>query len=255
MSSNLVKYQPYTEEDATQEAEDLNRQSADFLTLKEGRKVVRVLPALAGQGYGPNKSSPFRLVWTHFLRTPGTSDAVSTACPNRELNQRCPICELANKLKARGNKLDQDRAYELFPKRRVYMCVVDREEPDKGVRVLPVGKTIHEALTKIRKDADAGGDFTDPVNGFDIIIERKGSGKNDTEYTVMPARKQSPLGNMEWIEQQPDLNAFAKVKAEAIEKWLEDNGISSSAPAQEKEVQGTATRRRNAADDLDDVPV
>jgi hypothetical protein len=256
--SNLVKYQPYTEEDATHEAEDLDRTAANFLKLSEGRSVVRILPALPGKGYGPNKNSPFRTVFTHFLRKPGEKDALTSACPNKEANQHCVACEIANKLKTSGNKADANLAYDFFAKRRVYVSVIDREDPEKGVQVLGVGKTVHEALVKIRKDVDAGGDFTDPVNGFDIIIERKGTGKTDTEYTVMPARKQSPLGNMDWIDEQPDLNVFAKVKKEEIEKFF-SKGDDDAPPRETKTVNERPkqqARARNAADDIEgDVPV
>lgn len=246
--SNLVKHQAYTPEDAEAEATDMDRAQADFMKLGEGRTVIRILPALVGKGYGPNKTSPFKTVWTHFLSKPLSSETLSTACPSRELNQPCMACEMANKLKAKGNKIDTDRAYQLFPKRRVYMCVIDREAPEKGVQVLGVGKTIHESLTKIRKDVDAGGDFTDPgPEGFDIIIERKGSGLI-TEYTVMPARKPSPLGNMEWVEQVPNLDVFAKVK---VEKLTEFFGL----PAVEEKQISSKSKSRTAADDMGDIEV
>jgi len=251
--SNLVKYQPYTEEDATQEGSDLDRTAANFMKLGEGRSVIRILPALAGKGYGPNKSSPFRTVFTHFLRKPGEKGALSSACPNKEGNQHCVACDTANKLKSSGNKADQNLAYEFFAKRRVYISVINREEPEKGVQVLGVGKTVHEALVKIRNDADAGGDFTDPINGFDIIIERKGTGMTDTEYTVMPARKQSPLGNMDWIDEQPDLNVFAKVKKEEIENFFKRGDSEEERVVNAKPVG--KPKPRTAADDMEDVPV
>jgi hypothetical protein len=126
------------------------------------------------------------------------------------------------------------------------------------VQVFGFGKMIHEALVKIRSDEDAGGDFCNPDTGFDIIIDRKGTGKNDTEYTVMAARKQSKLGDYSWIEQQQDLERFAKVPADAeIMQKLRPGSAPASGgglPAgtkAEKSVNA-APKGRTAMDDVEE---
>jgi len=257
--SNLVKWGGYDEETAEAEKKDLDKSNAAFMKLKVGRNVVRFLPPILGQGYGEKKNSPFRVVWTHYIRMPGKKDPISFACPNREAREMCPACMYAEQKKATGNQADSDAAYELFPKRRVYAVVINREEPEKGPQVLGFGKVVHEALVKIRKDADAGGDFTNPETGFDIIIERQGTGVKDTEYTVMPARKQSKLGNNDWIEVQPDLNGFGKVKsADEITALIRGEGDGGGGGKQGRGgdvVDAKAKRSRTAADDMDDISV
>ena len=132
-------------------------------------------------------------------------------CPKYEVNQPCPACAKAEQLKRTGSTTDYEAAKDLFAKRRILAVVVDRENPERGPVPFEFGVSIEDALVTLRRDEDAGGDFTNVETGFDIIVERKGQGKNDTEYAVMPARKQSPLGNTGWVDAQPNLDALCSV--------------------------------------------
>lgn len=222
MGTDLVKYGSYDITTAQEEQQELDRsKGAEFMKLEVGRNVVRFLPP------APGVKSPFRVIYQHYLRPPGASGVVVVTCPRMESKKHCPICTEAERYKRSGNPADRDRAYELFPSRRVFTNVIDRKDPESGPKVLAFGKTVHESLIGIRKDEDAGGDFTSPVDGFDIIIEREGTGVQDTRYKVLPARKQSPLGEMGWISQQHDLERIASVKGpEEIERIMsgEDDG-------------------------------
>lgn len=177
--------------------------SGKWMKLVEGRNVVRVLPPRKGQ------RSPFFTVHEHYIETPGGS-AVSFACPRKMGGGNCTVCNFAEQLNKSPNKVDRDRAYSLWPRMRVYMNVVDRiaEEaafdddkdlPDillDSLRILAVGRTIYDDMTKIRLDATDGGNFTDPGGaGFDIVINRTGKTKNDTEYMLLASRKTRPLSS------------------------------------------------------------
>lgn len=247
--ANLMKWGSYDLEAAEKESASMEGGgNTEFFKLKVGKNVVRFLPPKLGM------RSPFRVVWTHYIRKPDQKDPVSFACPMKEANRKCPVCEKADSLKRSGNEADYKRAFELFPKRRVYAHVVDRENPEKGVQVLGFGKTIHEALVKIRKDPDAGGDFTDPEAGFDIIIERTGTGPKDTEYQVMAARKQSKLGDLAWIEAQGDLERFGKVleHEELMAKLRGESGGGEreAAPKLRERTVETTAKTRRAVDDV-----
>lgn len=245
--SNIVKYGTYEVEAADKEAEDLERGSTEFLKFKVGRTVMRLLPPPLG------KKSPFRVVWTHYVNLPGAADPISFACPRQEGKKPCPICSRADQLKGTGNPADYDRAKELFAKRRIYANVINREEPEKGPVVAGFGKTIHEALVALRRDPDAGGDFCHPDSGYDIIIERKGTGKNDTEYKVFPARKSTPLGNMDWIEVQHDLERYAQILTpEEIRAKLSGEKDGGQPQQQARDIGGgkaSATPRRTVESD------
>lgn len=204
--SNIVKWGDYNLDEAEKELEDLEKSGgAEFMKLGVGKNIVRFLPPALG------KKSPFRVIHEHFIKRPHGD--VRFTCPRMEVKKPCIVCAKADKLKATGQDSDFELAKDLFPKRRVYANVIDRAHPDSGPKVLAFGKMIHEDLIKLRKNEDWGGDFTHPETGFDVVIERKGSGKNDTEYTVSP-RKQTKLENFDWIQMQHDLERYAKVLTE-----------------------------------------
>jgi hypothetical protein len=212
MSGNLVKYASYDLEEADKEQTELDAGAADFMKLKAGRNVVRILPPPLASG----RRSPFVKIWQHFIELPGAAHPVSFSCPRLMLKKHCPACQKADQLKATGNPADLDMAKDLFAKRRVFANVINRAEPEKGPRILGFGKTIDEQLVALRRDEDAGGDYTDPVNGFDIIISRQGSTKNDTKYDVRPSRQSTPLATtqeqmQDWIDTQHSLEALNKV--------------------------------------------
>lgn len=194
----------------------------EFMKLAVGRNVVRFLPP------PPGARSPFLVVYQHYVEVPGVQKPVVFACPRVMLKKPCPACQKAAELRRTGNPADYDFAAKLMPRRRVFAEVINRAEPERGVQVLAFGKLIHEELRKLRDENEGGGDYTDPVNGFDIIIHRTGTGKNDTEYSVKAVRTNSPLGNDEWLEMRPGLDRFGVVKsAEQIMELL--SGVASGA--------------------------
>lgn len=249
---NLVKYGEWSADEAEKEKEDLAKSGtgAEFMKLAVGRNVVRVLPPALG------KKTPFKVFYQHFINVPGQTNAVSFACPRMEAKRYCPACEKADALRATGNPADYDLAGQLFAKRRVFVNVIDRKNPESGPKILAFGKTVHEQMLALRTDEDAGGDYTHPANGFDLVIEREGTGKNDTSYKVFPARKQSALGNDEWIMMQHNLDAYARVPSqEELERMIkgQPSGSSGTRPAAGGGGRPAGGKRRTAADDAIDT--
>lgn len=202
--SNIVKWGSYDAEAAQAEADDLAKSGGSkFFKFKVGKNLLRILPPPVG------KKSPFRVVWQHSWNVNGEFRSVT--CPRYEAKEPCPACTKADQLRGSTNPADQERAKDFFARRRIFANAIDREHPEEGPQVVAFGKTVHEALVALRTDPDAGGDYTHPESGFDIVIERKGTGKNDTEYKVLAARKSTPLGDLTWIDQQANLEQFAKV--------------------------------------------
>ncbi len=241
---NLVKYGSYDLEEAQKEKEALEAGGADFMKLKVGRNVVRILPPAVGQ------RTPFKVVYQHFIDLPGKK--LVFVCPRFEAKRACPVCQKADQLKGSSAKADQDAASDFFARRRVYCNAIDRGEPDKGPQVLAFGKTVHEQLVALRADEDAGGDFCNPEEGFDIIIERSGTGKNDTKYVVRPARSTSALHPnaavmQEWIDTQKNLNLLAKPPSpEELETMLRGG---EDAPEEEERPKGRPVGRKRSAED------
>lgn len=251
--SNLQKYGSFSMDAASQEKDSLGAKSADYMKLEVGRNVVRFLPP------APGKRSPFVVIHQHFIKPIGADKPIVFACPRAMEKRACPVCAKADQFARTGNKADRDKAFELYPSRRVFANVIDRRTPEAGVKVLGFGKKIHEQLLNLRTDEDAGGDYTHPVDGFDVVITREGTGKTDTKYHVAPARKQSMLAPTEeeidaLLEAQPDLERFARVPTpEELQKLL-NGGESEDSGARTVEVSRQPPKRaaRSAQDDVED---
>jgi hypothetical protein len=248
-SGNIQKWAPYEMEEAEKEESELSRGSSQYLKLSEGRNVLRFMPAPAGQ------KSPFLLAHQHYIKMAGMENAISFNCPRAMGSKPCLVCQKAEQFRATGDKADYDFAGELLPKLRVYAGVIARAQPELGPQVFAYGKQIHEGLVKIRKDPSAGGDFTNPVDGFDIVVEKTGSGM-DTKYKVMAARNNTPLGDDAWLDMMVDLRRFGRVPTEDEVSTLVQGLAFASGRGGGNRTQGRGApaqvgRGRTAGNDLD----
>jgi hypothetical protein len=194
------------EEEALDEEEDLLAEGdgKQFMKLPEGRKVVRILPPPKG------KKSPMVVAYVHREEVPDKDEPIMFVCPRVMEHRPCPSCQKMERLAGTGNPKDFEQSKKHKPKRRVYCDAVDRAHEARGPQILAFGPQIHDQLRKLRRDRDAGGNYTDMVNGFDIIITRTGTGKNDTDYDVKAARNTSPMGNPEWLGLRHNLDRYVK---------------------------------------------
>ena len=188
-------------------------------------------------------NTPFKPVYQHYFKSPMSGDTLSFTCPRMMAKQKCPLCMKAAEFSKSRSKADKDAAREFMPRRRIMANIIDRQDPEAGPKIIGFGKTIQESLVAIRSDEDAGGDYTHPTSGFDIVIERKGAGLN-TKYSVIPARQDSPMGNMEWIAMQHDLEQFGAVESyeDLVAKLREATGGSTAAEPSQQLPEGRKAR-------------
>lgn len=241
--SNLTKYADFTEEEAEEAKDELSKLGgADFWKPSTGQNRVRFLPALAGK-------KVFTVVQQHYVDVPGGRAVF--VCPRVHAKRPCPACDKADKMRASGNPNEVTAARDMSPKTRVFANIVDRANPEAGVRVFAFGKQVYEQLLAIRTNKEAGGNFVDPgPEGFDIVVQKTGSTKNDTEYKVLPHRKNGPLGNDEYLEQIGDLSRYSIVEShDDIMRKLTGGGGRGGA----RGGGAQTTRARNAADDVMDM--
>jgi len=226
--THIQKWGSYDTDEAEKDKKAVERKGIYF-KIKNNKTQLRFLPPKRGQ------KNPFIKTWQHFVALVPGDDRTTVIfnCPKRMMQKPCALCAQAEKKFATGKKADQDRAYDLRAKLRVYAAIVDRDDEDKGVQTFAFGQTIFEQLINIRDDID----FTHPIDGCDITILRKGTGKRDTEYNVKAVRNNSALHEDaakmdEWFDALPDLvqNAYVptpeEVNAkmdEALNKADEDN--------------------------------
>lgn len=249
-----LRFGDYDDETAKQDKEEAEASGAEFVKLKVGRNIVRVLPPPSGE------KKLFKVVYQHWIE----AIQKSVVCARIEAKKPCLVCQHVEKLKKSEAKAMQDLAKDLFPRRRVYVNVLVRGKEEEGPKVLACGKTIHEQLLSLRNDDVSGANYSHPLEGFDIVIERTGTSKNDTKYAVRMAQRPSPLDKggdetkmQEWIDTQPDLNAYAKLpSAEEVTAMLTEGEEEEEDAAPPQRGGGAAAGRkpqRRAQEDAIDV--
>lgn len=245
-STSLTKWQDYDVEDAEQDAEELknSKSNKSLAKLKEGKNRVRFVPALPGRNWK-------RVTYEHWIDVPGLG-TVRFTCPLFEAKQKCRACDTEKRLMASSKESDQTRGKRFKAQRKAYTNVVFRENEAAGVVTLPIGVSIENQLVEMRKDEDLGGNFIHPVQGFDIIIVKSGSGL-ETRYAVHPADKgrsselcEDAKQMNEWIAGQPDLEKFVKVYSDSdIERLLNGEKPEAWGP-------GGGKKGKSVADEIDD---
>ena len=157
-----------------------------FGAFKEGRTQFRVGPPRAGA------RSPFKPVQRHFADLP-SGDTVNWLCP-RMAGRRCKDCEKGERLLASPNQLDQKQGKRMLASSRVMFNALNRKFDQKRWQLAEVAKGTYDDMLEKRDRSGLGANFVHPFTGMDIVIMRKGSRQNDTEYTVaLDPRGASPI--------------------------------------------------------------
>jgi hypothetical protein len=118
----------------------------------------------------------------------------------------------------KGDEDEQSEAEGMGARPRFLISIVDYSDPEAGVQVWPCPVTVFRQLKKFRLNEDEYGDMTDLERGYDIIIERTGSGIN-TKYDATPARKDSVFPTKELLNHRVESVAelFQQLKDEELE--------------------------------------
>lgn len=207
--SGLADFEDFDLEELAGHAEKMKHAGSKFLKVGEGKTQLRFLPGRPGQkGIFP---------WYEHFYTNDAGQQVNHVCPLKSGGLKCAVCERETAMKAKAkNRVDQMKAREYEANGRFHSNVVDRADQEKGVQIYAFGIGVMNDLLKIAQDEAAGGKFWDPVNGFDIVVDRTGKGKNDTKYKILPARNTTPLSKdpelaATWMEERMDLTILKEV--------------------------------------------
>lgn len=195
--------------------EDLKRQGpGKFLTCKEGTTRIRVLPV------GEENEFAQEIVYFYL----GLKDNMGVVSP-ATFGDKCAIMNAYNELY--GSKKEEDRAFaKKFKPQRKFFAPVIRYKDDRGgeidtelgPKLLLLTSTVYQEMIDLYLDED-NGDFTDPINGYDLKIKRTGKGKMDTEYKVL-AGKTSKLDKA--FRSEVDITAMIK---EIVPSYKETKAI------------------------------
>lgn len=267
--AQLVQVGSYTVDAAQAESEEAAKHTSggEFFKFKVGPNILRFLPP------PPGGDSPFKIRWRHWIDLPN-GEAVKFNCPKKMAGQHCPICEKADAYKASADKNERDKGWNMSPSRRALANAIDRTASTDGPVIVDMpGKMVYDPLVSMRQDARGGGDFTDPMQGFDVIVKRTGEGKKKkTGYEVLADRNNSQLADTveqmnDWIMTQADLAGYMSVPtAEEIKEMfaeaMAEGGATAaaSAPATAPRIaappqQPAASRQPTAQDRVHDTEV
>lgn len=138
-------------------------------------------------------------------------------CPNLISEGDCPFCPVVSKLKSEYEKYRVDIS-AAGAKTRAYSNVVNTKVPQVGTLVFSYGIKILEPIMKYQ-DCGEYGDITDPLEGRDIFIDRKVTGKNQFQDSIRVAGKPSMLQNPDALDQLFDLDTILpEINMEIVNK-------------------------------------
>ncbi len=152
---------------------------------KEGKNQIRILPPYSEDGVWMFELS----LHYGFVDEEGRKRAYP--CLRQWKKQRCPGCDAISELKkVDGGGKAADR---LRPKPKYYVNLIDRRVGEDKVFIYGFsGKAINEILSYDDDEEDYG-DITNPKKGFDIVVEKEGSGLK-TRYSIRIKPKSVPAG-------------------------------------------------------------
>ena len=126
-------------------------------------------------------------------------DSQTYLCNQKMNNKPCPICDEREKASKDG---DVDYADKLKPTKRVLVYLIDRNNEKEGPIVWSMPWTIDRDLCKLVVDKRSGDTLPidNPETGYDINFERKGKGDRTQYIGLAVARRESDLGNPDWLD-------------------------------------------------------
>lgn len=150
-----------------------------FIFPKEGITRVRMK--------SPGDDQELGIEVIQFYPNPQIGGIISPAT----FDEPCPWMEKYQELKNSKDPEDKELAKKLIPRRKYVIGGIVYEDekgtkPDYGGKDkgILIASQVYQDIIDLYLDEDDYGDMTDPINGYDIKIQRSGSGKNDTTYSV-----------------------------------------------------------------------
>ena len=183
-----------------------------FVFPKNGTTRIRIVSAGANEEFGVEIIRFY--IGDHSVYSPTT------------FNEPCPFMEKYDELKNSKDEDDKKLAKKLVPSRRFAIAALVYKD-DKGKeldydskpRLVLVPSSVYQDIIELYLDEDEAGDMTDPKNGYDIKIERSGSGQFDTSYSV---RQCKPTKVEKDLLKPVDLEAMVRAQIKGYDELEEE---------------------------------
>ncbi len=226
----------------------LESQQNRKVVIKEGVNRLRVLPSWRG----PDEEF-FLEVFTHYDVTPDVKYLICL----QTTGQDCPVCKRVARWSL-GDSHQQARAERVGAKSQFMMNVVPLvKDMEPEVKIYAATRGVVYGLLEFFTDAEYG-NFTDPREGFDVIVTRKGK-ELQTRYTVRLARNPTKLTMKGWREKLIDLDREYRPKSRAEILTLigaKTNGVVAQVKRKDERprVVRDSGRRARQEESEDDIP-
>lgn len=150
-----------------------------LVSFKEGKTRIRFLPV------GDND---FAFMATQFYLGKEIGGFISPAT----FGEPCAVYEAYTKLNKSSDDDDRELAKSFRPREKPLAPIIKYKDEkgkevdtEKGVALAILTQDNYTELIDWMLDEDDYGDFTDPKTGYDVKINRTGSGQYDTKYKLM----------------------------------------------------------------------
>lgn len=193
----------------------------DFVFPGNGTTRVRIVSA------GPNEELGIEVIRFYL----GDHSIISPA----SFDEPCPVMDKYKELKDSKDEDDKKLAKKFVPSRRYVIAgLVYKDEKGKELdydgkpRLVMIPSSVYQDIIELYLDEDEAGDMTDPKNGYDIKIDRSGSGRFDTSYSV---RNCKPTKVDKKLLEPVDLMGMVKAQVKSYDEIEEElNKFLNNAP-------------------------
>jgi hypothetical protein len=242
MKDKKKKYYTADQDKLMKKMEELG--SGDYFKPKEGKNVVRILPPWSDNGLWYKEAT------LHYGLKNEEGKERGYPCL-KMFDKDCPICEKREELLA-GSKEDKKVGEKLRARTKFYTNVLI---PATGkVMIWGFSQKTLGTLLSYCGDPDYG-DISSPEEGFDVIINRTGTGKLDTRYDIRVRPKSSAIDeDSKWADLLKDLDTVVtEVDEGDLEEILELNfGATDSSDDDDEDDEDKPKRKKKDDEDEDD---
>jgi hypothetical protein len=240
--------------------------------LFEAIKLLSELPD------GPRLEAARQLGVMDIAPPVGYDGFAATICASKAKDGPCFYCALSSVLRGIGNAVPalaettKRLSKEIGSREEFFVgavCLSDKAEKERGPRILQLTQGLYEKLHRLYADKDAGGDFSDPDKGFNIIIDRiedpgtqiqiNGKTMAKTTYEMSAARTSSKIENRDWLKALHNLETAREALDPQSVRALIEGGPKPAKLAPEPERRqiaattvATPAEREPGSDDGDD---
>lgn len=276
---DIKKAREKKEQRAREEAKRKNFSPTLWWKPKVGENIIRLMPPWTAEG--PNAGQFWREVHIHWGVGPDEDNQRNFNCPARTPGEGgpCPVCDYVKQLRATRNSVDMELAKDIAAKPSYYSNIVDKEDPvyseqdvaewvesqddkerecpfkagDSKIQIWRYGVNLFDEIL----DLVAGGkDVSDLETGRDLIITRKGKGKEDTKYRLRADIDDSEFvysGKRELSAAMSNLDERFTL-AEPEEMYTQLHGEEAPARKQLDSKKKAAPKLPSVESDVDEMP-